>query len=241
MADDDIDTRVSPALDPERFRLMDGYGDDTRQFVDVVINAYSDVYQVLGKVHDLRRLWDNNPAVTQENRTLIVARESAKQKEAALTRLARAERDLRANITYTEGELSRPLKERAGLGSLNGEVRAYVAKLDRKGRSAFMAEALERGDEPTLEAVLGAQPFLSGLTQVDHEHYTRTYHEKKNPHLVRRLDLMRRFLEEIERNTPIVHAQFEKAVGAKPSVVAQLKSLDDQAQAALAELKAKRT
>lgn len=240
-ADKSVDTRVSPALDPETYRSVEGYNDDTRQFVDVVVNAFSDIYQTVGAAHDARVLAEFNPAWTPENRILIVARDVEKARQRAVGRLANAERDLRANIAHTEKLLSEPLTERAGRGTLNGEVRVHVAKLDRKQRSTFMAEALERDDGPTLEAVLGAQPFLSGLTPVDHDHYTRMYHEKKNPHLVRRLDVMNRFLEMVERNGPVVHLQFEKAIGAKPRTVENLKSLDDQAKAALAKLRAETT
>lgn len=230
---DEVDTRVSPALDPDRFRLMEGYNDDTRQFVDSVVNAYHDIYVTLGKVHDARRLAEGNLAWTPENRVLIVGKEADKQKGRILTRLAHAERDLRANIVHTEAQLSQPLTERAGMGTLNGEVRAHVKSLKRTEREAFMREALEQDDVPTLEAVLGGQPFLSGFTQIDHDHYVRTYHTRKNPQLVRRLDLMKRFLDEIERNTPIVHAQFDKAVGAKASVVTAIKNASDRAMAAL--------
>jgi len=228
-----VDTRVSPALDPEVFRAVEGYNDETRPFVDGVVNAFNDVYLTLGKVHDARALWAKNLAVTPENRILIVGKESQKQKDRVLKRLALAERDLRANIEHTEGELSRPLKERAGLGSLNGEVRSFVRSLDRPKREAFMRQALENDDRPTLEAILGAQPFLSGLTPLDHAHYVRAYHTQRNSHLVRRLDLMKRFLDMIERNGPIVHRQFEKAVGAQPNAVAAIHAANERAVAAL--------
>ncbi|HSX53890.1 MAG TPA: hypothetical protein VLG14_01205 [Sphingomonas sp.] len=234
---DEVDTRVSLSLDPERFRLIDGYNDDTRQFVDGVINAYNDIHQTLGKAHTARALAESNPALTPENRVLIVAREVDGAKKRVLARLANAERDLRANIAHTESLLSQPLTERAGMGTLNGEVRAHLKSLSRSDREKFMTEALERDDVPTLEAILGGQPFLSGFTQIDHDHYVRTYHKRKNPQLVRRLDLMKRFLDEIERNTPVVHAQFDKAIGEKASVVAGLKQLEDQSKAAFAALK----
>lgn len=230
---DNIDIRVSPALDPERFRLMEGYRDDTRIFVDGVVSAFNDIYVTLGKVHDARVNAEGNPAWTPENRILIVGRASQKQKDRVLTRLAHAERDLRANIEHTERELSRPLTERAGMGTLNGEVRAHVKALNRSEREACMTEALERDDVPTLEAILGGQHFLSGMTQIDHEYYVRVYHTRKNPHLVVRLDLMKRFLEEIERNGPIVHEQFERAVGAKPRVVETIREANDRAEASL--------
>lgn len=240
MAADDIDTRVSPALDPETYRAVEGYSDDTRPFVDCVVNAFSAIYHTVGKAHDARQAADRNPGWTDEQRILNVSREVEGAKQRSLTRLANAERDLRANIAHTEKLLSEPLTERAGLGTLNGEVRAHVKALNRSEREAFMNAALEANDEATLTAVLGGQYFLSGFTKVDHDHYVRIYHERKNPHLVKRLDLMNRFLEMVERNGPVVHLQFEKAVGAKPSLVANLNKLEDEAKAALADLKAER-
>lgn len=228
-----IDTRVSPSLDPEVFRAVEGYDDETRPFVDGVVNAYNDIYQTLGKIHDARLLAEKNGAWTPENRVLIVSRESEKQKNRVLARLADAERTLRANIEHTDKQLSEPLMQRAGLGSLNGEVRAHAKALDRPKRSALIREALENDDGPTLEAILGAQPFLSGLTEVDHAHYLRRYHTMRQPHLVRRLDLMQRFLDMIERNTTIVHRQFEKATGAKPEAAAAIKQANDRAMQAL--------
>ena len=53
---DNIDSRVSPALDPETYRAVEGYNDETRPFVDSVVNAFNDIYQVLGKIHDARVL-----------------------------------------------------------------------------------------------------------------------------------------------------------------------------------------
>lgn len=240
MAADNIDTRVSPALDPETYRAIEGYNDDTRQFVDCVVNAFNDIYQTVGKAYDARKAADANPGWNDALRIQIVSREVEGAKQRALKRLANAERDLRANIEHTSKQLSEPLTERAGRGTLNDEVRRHANGLDRAQRSKFITDALERGDELTLTAVLGAPFYLSGLTQVDHDHYTRMYHERENPALVRRLDVMNRFLEMVERNGPVVHVQFEKAIGAKPSVAANLNRLEDEAKAALAELKAER-
>jgi hypothetical protein len=230
---DKPDTRVSLTLDPERFRLIDGYNDDTRPFVDDVVSAYSDIYHTLQKIHDARVHAERNPAWTPENRILIVGRETAKQKERTLTRLARAERDLRARIAHTESELTKPLVERAGMGTLNAEVRAHFKGLDRPERTRLLREAMERGDGATLEAVLGGQYFLSGLTEIDHQHFVREYHERSNPQLVRRLDLMNRFLGEIERNGQVVIDQFDKAVGARPADVAAIHAANARAEAAL--------
>lgn len=230
---EDIDVRVSPSLDPETFRGIEGNTDEMGKFVGCVVNAINDAYVTLGKVHDARALWASNLAVTKENAVIIVGKEAEKQKQRILKRLDLADRDLNVNIAHTEAQLMEPLVEQAGLGSLNGEVRAFVRGLDRSKREAFMNEALERDDEATLTALLGAQHFLSGMTALDREHYLRLYHTKKRPDLVQRLDVMQRFRKRLDGIGPIVHAQFERAVGSKPNVVAQLDRANEQALAAL--------
>lgn len=229
---EEIDTRVSPALDPETYRSIDGY-EDHAQFVGGVVNAMTDAYHVLGRLHDARDLWASNPAVTKEGAVVIVAKEGDKQKLRLLKRLDLASADLEANIRHTDNQLMEPLTERAGLGTLNGEVRAHVKALKRGEREAFMREALERDDVPTLEAILGGQAFLSGLTQLDQDHYLRLYHQKKRPDLVRRLDVMKLFRDRLGGIGPIVHAQFAKAIGAEPGVAAHLQRANEQALAAL--------
>jgi hypothetical protein len=237
---DKVDTRVSPALDPETYRAVEGYNDETRRFLDGVVNAFNEIYQTVGKAHDARALAESNPALTPENRILHVARDVDTAKRRSVARLANAERDLRANIAHTEKLLSEPLTQQAALGSLNVEVRAHVKSLKREQREALMREALESDDDATLTAVLGGQHFLSGMSKVDHDHFVRRYHEKRNPSLVKRLDVMNKFLEMIERNGPLVHVQFDRAIGAPPRAVANMQSLKDRSEAALAELRAER-
>jgi hypothetical protein len=228
-----VDSRISPALDPETYRAIEGYTDETAPFVGNVIHAFTDAYDVLGKLHTARELWQSNPAVTKEGAVVIVKKEADKHQQRVFRRFDLAATDLAATIQHTEGLLNEPLTERAGLGSLNAEVRNHVKAMDRSEREAFMRDALERDDVPTLEAILGAQCFLSGLTPLDHAHYLREYHTKKRPDLVRRLDVMNRFRERLDRIGPILHAQFAKAVGADAGLAALYQQADDRAKAAL--------
>ena len=230
---DNLDIRVSPALDPETYRAIDGFTEEMAPFVGGVVSAMNDAYVTVGKLHDARKLADQNGAWNEQQKILHVGREAEKQKLRILQRFDFADRDLTATIAHTESQLMVPLTERAGQGTLNGEVRAFVRGLDRSEREAFMRDALERDDVPTLEAILGGAHFLSGLTSLDRDHYLRVYHEKKRPDLVRRLDLMKRFRDRLDGIGPIIHAQFEKAVGAKPGVVAHLDRANEQALAAL--------
>lgn len=228
-----IDTRVSASIDGELIRLMDGYNEDTAQFVGCVANLFEAARQSLSKLHDARELWQSNPAVTKEGAVVIVAKEAQALQTKVLKRYDLATRDLDANIAHAEAQLAEPLVELASRGPVNGEVRAYARSLDRKGREALMRQALDSNDEATLAAVLGAQPFLSGLTPLDQQHFLRKYHESKRPDLVQRLDVMRRAQERLHDSRPIIFTAFSKAVGANPHEAAAYMRADEAAKAAL--------
>lgn len=231
---DKVDTRVSLSLDPETWRSVAGYTDETAPFDGGVISTINDAFVTLGKVHEARQRAEENLAWTPEQRILIVGKEAEKHKTRLLQRIDRADRDLTANIAHTEAQLMEPLTEKAGLGTLNTEVRAYVRGLETRGeREKFMRAALDTDDEATLTATLGGLPYLSGLTPEDRDHYLRLYHQKKRPDLMRRLDLMKRLQERLGGIAPVVHKQFERAIGAKPGVVTALKGQEDRALAAL--------
>jgi hypothetical protein len=233
MMKDGIDIRVSPSIDPEVIKAVEGYNEETAPFVGDVINTFNDIYMTLGKVHDARELAARNPAFTPENRVLLVAKEADKHKERLFKRLDRAHDDLKARIVHTEAELSRPLTQQAALGSLNAEVRAYCKELSRADRSKLISEAMAADDDATLQSILGAQPFLSGLSRVDHDYYIHQYHSKKNPHLVARLTVMKGVLDKIHQSGPIIHRQFEKAIGGKPHDVNAIQTANERALAAL--------
>lgn len=228
-----VNSKISPALDPETYRNIEGYSDETAQFVSSAMSAFTDVYDVLGRLHQAKALADSNPAWTPENRILIVAKEGDRHKDRVLRRFDLASRDLTSGIAHVEVQLKEPLIEKAGLGVVNSEVRAYARGLERGEREAFLSEALKRDDTTTLHAVLGGPSYLSGLSLLDAEHYTRTFHQKKRPDLVRRLDVMRRFQERLDNIGPILHAQFSRAIGAAPGAAANLQRANEQALAAL--------
>lgn len=227
-----VETRVSISLDPDVYRSIEGY-EQHAQFVGCVVNAINDAHVTLGKVHDARKLADSNGAWNEDQKVLNVGRTANEHKLRILKKIDLAERDLAANIAHTEKLLSEPLTEQAGVGSLNAEVRAHVKVMKRPEREAFIREAMKADDELTLAALLGAPCYLSGLTQIDQDHFLRQYHEKRNPHLVARIDTMQRFREKLDGIGPIIHKQFEKAVGAKPHAVAAIAAANDRAMAAL--------
>lgn len=232
---DNINFRVTPALDPETYLAVDGVDDDTRGYVDDVISFANDAYATLGKLHAAREAADSNPAWTPEQKVLMVSGEAAKQKARLARRLDTATSALDGRIAFTEGELLKPVQQGAA-GPLAAEVRAHFKTLASSERANLIREAMDADDEATLQAVLGAQPFLSGLNTIDRDHFIRLYHEKKQPHLVTRLNVMKRvrdLLNNSGANGAAFHRAFEKAVGATPGVVRGIETANQRALDAL--------
>lgn len=229
-----VDIRVSPSLHPETFTNLDGYNDDSAKFIGDAVSAFNDAYVTLGRIHTATEIGKKDLTRTEENRILIVGKEATKHQERLCRRFDVAHANIKKGADHIETELSQPLKERAGLGNLNQEVRGHCKALDRTERTKLLNEAFEAGDTDTLQAVLGAQPFLSGLSAPEHAHYLHRFNSEQNPALVSRLTLMRSVLEKIERDAPLLFREVERAVGAPP---AKVRSIDSAHEAMLAALK----
>ncbi len=232
-----INTKISPALDPATYSSVEGYNEETKGYVDDVVSVMQDVYVTLGKICDAKALADSNPVFTEDQRLLVVGKEAAKQKDRLAQRLDRASTALDDRIAFTEAALRQPVEQAAVSGPLAAEVRAHCKGLDRTQRSKLLNEALAAGDEATLHAILGGQPFLSGLTAEDRTYFLEAYHAKKTPALVARLEVMRRVRSTLDRsgaNGPAFHRSFDKAVGAP---AARVRAIDTANEAALAALR----
>lgn len=230
-----INTAVSPAFDPVTYLSVEGCDDSTRGYIDDVIGFANDMSYTLGKLHDARKFVDGNDAWTEAQKILVMSKEADKHRTRLAARLDRTMRDLDARIGQVESDLARPLEARA-LGTLNAEVRAHVKGLERAEREKLIREAMEADDEDTLASVLGCPPFLSGVTAVDHAHHVRTYHERRNPHLVARLNLMVRVRDMMNKNGangPAFHRAWEKVVGAPPGRVSAIAKASRLAEEAL--------
>jgi hypothetical protein len=230
-----VNSNVSPALDPETYLAVEGVNDSTRGYIGDVVSVMNDIYATVGQLHTARRLADSNPAWTEEQKVLIVGAEATKQKNRLAQKLDRCTRDLDSRIAHTEGELIRPVQV-AAAGPLAKEVRQHFKSLNNGEPSKLIREALAADDEATVQSVLGAQPFLSGLSVVERDYFIGLYHAKKNPHLVERLDVMKRvrdLMNSSGANGAVFHRAFEKAVGAKPHVVSAIDKANERALAAL--------
>lgn len=230
-----VNSRVTPALDPETYLAVEGVNDSTRGYVDDVISWANDCYAVLGQLHIAKDAVDRNPGWTVEQKVLMMNAETTKQKDRLARRLDKTVRDLDSRISSTESELLRPVQV-AAANPLATEVRQYFRTLKEGERSKLIRDALAADDEATLQAVLGAQPFLSGLNNIDRDHFIRQYHEKKQPHLVERLDVMKRvrsLMDHSGANGPAFHRAFDLVRGAKPGEALAIEKANQRAVDAL--------
>lgn len=229
-----VDTRVTPALHESNVAELEGYGDDTAVFVASVAETFSDTYQTLVKLHDARAAASKNQAWTEAQQILLVAKEADKQQARLCKKFDSLSASLRKHADAVDQQLSQPLKEKAGMGSLNGEVRAYAKSLSREDRIKLVERAFVAGDTDTLQALLGAQHFLSGFIPEEHTYYARKFHEMRNPDLVRRLTVVRAALRMVEERSPLLFPQIEKVLGMRRDKV---KALERQNEDALKALK----
>lgn len=230
-----VNSRVTPALDPETYLAVDGVNDSTRGYIDDVIGFCNDAYSVLGQLHAAKDAVDSNPTWTAEQKVLAMNAETTKQKARLAQRLDRTMRDLDSRIALTEQELLRPVQV-AAANPLAAEVRAHFKSLKEGDRSKLLREALAANDTATLDAVLGAQPFLSGMSAIDRDHFTRLYHTAKQPHLVERLDVMKRVKDVLNNsgaNGPAFHRAFDLVRGAKPGEALAIEKANQRALDAL--------
>ncbi|RYF47200.1 MAG: hypothetical protein EOO38_12600 [Cytophagaceae bacterium] len=128
--------------------------------------------------------------------------------------------------------LTTPLQHAASTGTISTEIRAHVKALPTDKRYEFLKASQEAGDTTTLCAVLGAPAFLSGMTQVDRDVYTRLYHESKAPDAAKRLSVMKKARDLIYDRSGMIFPETEKAVGASQSKINMLRKARNEAERA---------
>lgn len=236
----ETDSRISLGLDPAQFTYMldennnNVVDEDNIQFVQPAIGALTDAYLTVGKLWDARAAANNNPSWTEAARIEMVGREAEKHMLRILRKIDLASQTITATLTHTRKLMSEPLTEKAGMGTLNNEIRQHVKGLgDRSAREKFMTDAETKNDEKSLAAVLGAPPYLSGFTQVDFDYFVHRYHAKRNPHLNKRVAMLEKTLERLDGITPIIHKEFRKPIGAEFKDFVAIRSASDKAMAAL--------
>lgn len=232
-AENKISTLVSPSLHSSCVRALDGYDDSTKPYVTQVETLFDEVRQCCEHVHAAREKANRNQAWTDGNKILMTANLADSYVKKLQPRLESVYSNLEKAVAHIEKELSAPIEQQAGAGTVNGEIRSHAKSLNREERTALIAGAIQSGDFKTAGAILGAPPYLSGLSNEEHVHYTRMLHEKSNPDLTKRLSVLKGARDLLADRSKLILKELTKAVGAKPEQVAAIRNGDVAARDAL--------
>lgn len=210
----DINTKVSPSLHPSNIESIEGYNDETASHVADALGAFNTAYTQLGKINEFREAIAPDTSMTDDAKLLDVSKYAGKCMDAATKAFDNADKSLLARIAHAEAELNAPLKATKSTTGLTSEIRGHVKALPADERRAWFAEAIASNDSSSLEAVLAGPGYLSGLKQVEVDHYTRLYQEQQNPQMFRRLQVMKQAHAMLRERSQLVISGVQKAMGA---------------------------
>ena len=220
---------VSLSLHPAVITSIPGY-EEARGYVAHSATALDSAYQSIEAVVKARAKLSRDESRTPKAQVLMAA-ELAEQYMGKLQKTFELSWDkLHSGIDHIDKQLSEPMEQQAGAGTISGEIRSHAKSLEHEERRKLISDALHRGDIKTTSAILGAPAYLSGLQAEEQKHYTRTYHEATNPELTRRLQVMTKAKEKLEQSKRIIRAEMDKAVGASKSEIDKLRTGSSEAE-----------
>ena len=227
----EVDTRVTPTLHPDNIKSVDGYDETTAPYLGPVETAFSEAYLGIGVVHTARDKARSNPT-WNDAQQVIQTQDLADRVFARIAKhMDGAKAALDKGIAFIEGELAAPVTAKAAVG-VAAEIRTYAKGLETGERMSFVQRAIADGDETTVSSLLGAPPYLSGLTRDMQTILTRQWHERNSPALAQRLRAMSGARDLIVQRSGLVFKELEKAVGAPPHKVAALRAAKTAAEKA---------
>ena len=221
----------SPALDERNITCIEGYEEFKDDF-GLAVSALSSANIGLREIDTARRKAAKNQAFTEASRLILVSQFAAKTRDQWHSSIDKAQQYYVKLADAIDQSLSTPL-EASAVGPMAAEIRAHVKGLPDEQRGKFIGEALQARDVKTLQSVLGAPGYLSGLSPPMSQHFTRLYREATAPEAVRKLALIRKVVTVLERAGPIAYAQTEKAMGGTFHDAFRYKNANDDAMKAL--------
>lgn len=226
---------VPPDYDPRVVAHIEGY-EEHAGYAAPAFEAFSAAASGLKRLSDARHTaheLGERGKWSDAHQILMVSKEAATLQDAILRRFDSARKNLGDGIRALEESLSAPVRGRAETVT-SREVREHVKTLPPDKRHEFITDRIDKGDARTVEAILGAQGFLSGFDDNFIGAYTKTWHQKNQPQLAGRLKVMQKSLELVEARGVRIPIEIERAMGARWSVVQELNKAQDDIQKMLA-------
>ncbi len=228
---EDVDIRITASLHPSNVQQVDGYDEETAPYLAAVETAFSEAYIGIGQVFTAREKAKSNPTWNESQQILATYDLSEKVFGRIARSMDAAKSRLDKGIAFIEGELAAPVTAKAA-ASVAAEIRSYAKGLETGKRMGFVQRAIADGDETTVSSLLGAPPYLSGLTGEMQAILTRQWHERNSPALAQRLKAMTGARDLIMDRGGLVFGELEKAVGCPPHKARQLRAAKSAAEKA---------
>lgn len=227
-------TDVSPDLHPDVVGSISGFDGSTAPYLRPLFDALHAAYLSVNKIYAARDALNKDKSRTPEGVVIELAEYAERQEKQVARKMDSVMQAMRKTIAGLEAELSKPLVTDAERHTTSGEVRAHFKALDDGSkRTAQFQALLEEGDVVALRAVLGASPFLSGMSRKEQALWTRIYHEQFEPEKARLLQAMRQAEELLMKRSTLFIAKIQEAVGGDWRRVQTLRAARQEADRAV--------
>lgn len=234
MADEiKVNTAVRIELHAQNVKAIEGFDDEAAQYLAPVVNMFDAAYQTIGDIHKARAQGEKNPGCTDAQRILQLAKLGETNQERITRKWDSVYQNLSKQIDALESQLNSPMKAAAERPGIANEIRQHFKGLTSEQRMALLNDAEKRGDAETLQSVLGAPAYLSGMTEEMRAIRTRMYHEAKSPEAAKRLKVSRAAAEMMETRSHFISTEITKAIGADWSKVKRLREAQTAAEQSL--------
>lgn len=225
-----VDTRVSASFHPQVVASLDDYDDDTKGELQQAVEAFTALYEGVGRVHDVRDMALANTAWSEDMRTIKVQEMADRAFAKFAPQLDKVFHNMRAGAELIEKELTAPVQSRAAQ-TIAVEIRSYIRTV--KSPMDFVRNTIVSGDVDSASAALGAPAYLSGLTPEAQAVLLRMWHERANPKAAKRQRAMRAVMDLIQDRVPLIRKELERVVGKSPAHARMLRDKHNAAEKAL--------
>jgi hypothetical protein len=229
--------QMSPSLNEESVLSLSS-DEDERGYLRDASDYLANTRSTLEKIDSAYRALIVDKSLTPDQRTLKLEKATSDAYQKAYVGHAKAMDALTRKISFTEGELSKPLEAQAATPR-SLELRGVLRGLKSEERSSLIRAAIF-AEKPTanqleiLQSVLGANSIVTGVSEVEQAVHIRTFNERTQPALSRRLNLMRKSLDILSSIKPAtLVSNYEGAMRSKFSRASSIRGISEKSQAAL--------
>lgn len=132
----------------------------------------------------LNALRTQDPTLTPEAHYLATKQQADKWIEQCADKCASARREAEKHLSAIDNDIDTRLEIRDSARA--NEIRSYFLNLKKNDRTNAALAAIENADKETIGAILGAPPYLAGMTETDRAALWNVYAEKQAGDLLKR-------------------------------------------------------